>query len=90
MMGTLAGKLARKQIPTPPDRYRADVEGQIENVDGRMKITEIRVTYRLKVPRERADEAMALMPDYINDCPAAMSVTPCIRLEHSLEIEEMD
>jgi hypothetical protein len=33
MMGTLARFLAEKQIATPEDRYWADVEGDIENVD---------------------------------------------------------
>ncbi len=37
MMGTLAGVLAAKKIPTPEDRYWADVEGDIENVNGVLK-----------------------------------------------------
>ena len=39
-MGTLATALAKKQIRTPEDRYWADVEGDIENVNNILKITE--------------------------------------------------
>ena len=89
MMGTLASGLARKGIPTPPNRYRADVEGDIEDVEGVLRITEVRVRYTLKVPAGKVDEARALFPDYIRGCPAAMSVIPCIRIQHELNVEEM-
>lgn len=86
MMGTFASVLATKKIRTHSDRYRADVEGDIENVGGVLKITEIRVHYRLTVkPEEKADARWA-MDNYIERCPGAMSVTGCIRLEHSLEL----
>ena len=35
MTGTLAGALAARKIPTQPDRLTAEVEGFIENVDGK-------------------------------------------------------
>jgi len=47
MMGTLATVLAGKKISTPEDRYWADVEGDIENVNDVLKITQIRVKYYL-------------------------------------------
>lgn len=43
MMGTLATELAGKKISTPEDRYWTDVEGDIENVNGVLKITTVRV-----------------------------------------------
>ena len=49
MMGTLAGFLARKDIPAYGDRYRADVEGDIENIKDIPRITKIRVKYHIKV-----------------------------------------
>jgi organic hydroperoxide reductase OsmC/OhrA len=86
MMGTFASVLATKKIRTHTDRYRADVEGDIENVGGVLKITEIRVHYVLKLnPEEKADARWA-MDNYLEKCPGAMSVTGCIRLEHSLEL----
>jgi organic hydroperoxide reductase OsmC/OhrA len=90
MMGTLAGVLAGKKIATPEDRYRAEVEGDIENVNGVLKITCLRVAYHLKVPRGKAGEAEEAMKSYLTRCPAAQSVIGCIRIEDKLIIEETE
>lgn len=87
-MGTLAGGLAGKRIPTPEDRYRADVEGDIEDVNGILRITRIRVQYHLKVPKEKTAEARGAFSTYLARCPAAQSVIGCIRIEDQLIIEE--
>jgi hypothetical protein len=89
MMGTLATVLAGKKIPTPEDRYRADVEGNIENVNGVLKITRIRVTYHLKALPEKAAEAREAFSIYLVRCPAAQSVKDCIDLQDKLIIEEL-
>jgi organic hydroperoxide reductase OsmC/OhrA len=89
MMGTLAAVLAGKKIPTPGDLYRADVTGDIENVAGVLKITRIGVTYHLKIPLEKAEEAREAFSTYIKRCPAAQSVIGCIRIEDDLVIEEI-
>ncbi len=78
MMGTLATVLAGKKIPTPEDRYWADVEGDIENVNNVLKITQIRVMYHLKVPQGKIEEAKVAFSSYLISCPAAQSVTPVI------------
>jgi hypothetical protein len=88
MMGTLATLLAGKKIPTPEDRYWADVEGNIENVNGVLKITRIGVTYHLKIPADKAAEAQEAFSSYITRCPAAQSVIGCIKLDDKLQIEE--
>ena len=86
MMGTFASVLATKKIRTHTDRFRAKVEGDIENVEGVLKITEIRVGYVLKTNPSEEDDARWAMENYIEKCPAAMSVTGCIRLNHNLEL----
>jgi organic hydroperoxide reductase OsmC/OhrA len=88
MMGTLATLLAGKKIPTPEDRYWADVTGDIENVEGILKITRIGVTYHLKTQGEKVQEAREVFSSYIKRCPAAQSVIGCIRIEDHLIIEE--
>jgi organic hydroperoxide reductase OsmC/OhrA len=88
MMGTLAGGLAGKRIPTPEDRYWAEVEGDIEDVNGILKITRIGVQYHLKIPKEKAAEAREAFSTYLVRCPAAQSVIGCIRIEDHLIIEE--
>ena len=88
MMGTLATLLAKKDIPTPEDRYSAHVEGDIEDVNGVLKITRIKVTYNLKIPPEKKDDGRQAFEQYLPFCPAAQSVIGSIHIEHDLRIEE--
>ena len=88
MMGTLATMLAKKQIRTPEDRYWADVEGDIENVNNVLKITEIRVKYHLIVPQGMAGGAKEAFSSYLTSCPAAQSVIGCIRIKDDITIVE--
>ena len=88
MMGTLAAALAKRHIPTPEDRYWADVEGDIENVNNVLKITQIRVKYHLKVDAQKVMEAREAFSSYITSCPAAQSVIGCIHIKDELIPEE--
>jgi hypothetical protein len=89
MMGTLATLLAGRKIPTFADRYRADVEGDIEDQDGVLRIARIRVKYTLAVPPGKTEEAREALATYVTKCPAAMSVRGCIDLIDSAEITEL-
>jgi uncharacterized OsmC-like protein len=89
MMGTFAASLAKCRIATPSDRYRADVTGDIEAVDGVLKIVRIKVHYTLKLSPDKRDEAQAVFGTYIKGCPAAQSVIGCIDIEHSLEMGDI-
>jgi organic hydroperoxide reductase OsmC/OhrA len=89
MMGTLAAALSEKKIPTPEDRYWADVEGDIKDVNGVLRITDIRVKYRLEVPAGKSGEAREAFSSYLVKCPAAQSVIGCIKINDELFIEEM-
>jgi hypothetical protein len=88
MTGTLARFLAERQIPTPEDRYRAEVEGDIENVNNVLKITQIRVKFYLKVLQGKAQEARGAFSSYLTSCPAAQSVIGCINIKDDLTVEE--
>jgi organic hydroperoxide reductase OsmC/OhrA len=88
MMGTLARFLAEKKIPTPEELYWADVEGDIENVNNVLKITQIRVKYHLKVPRAKTVEVKEAFSSYLTSCPAAQSVIGCINIKDDMAIEE--
>ena len=66
----------------------ADVEGDIEDVDGVLKITTIRLHYRLGIPsgtREKVDRALE---SYADKCPAYQSVKNCIDCSWDIEVEE--
>jgi hypothetical protein len=90
MMGTLATALASRKIPTHTDRYKAQVEGDIEDQDGVLRIARVRVDYELKVPVGKTGEAQEVFAVYLKGCPAAMSVTGCIDIIDSLEITELE
>ncbi len=89
MMGTLAALLAGKKIRTFEDLYRADVEGDIENVDGILKITTIRVKYHLKVTPDQKEAARDAFASYLTKCPAAQSLIGCIKIHDELDLEEI-
>jgi hypothetical protein len=90
MMGTLATALAGCKIPTHTDRYTARVEGDVEDIDGVLRISRIRVDYELKVPAGKTGEAQEVFAGYLKRCPAAMSVIGCIDITDSLEITELE
>ncbi|MGA2402859.1 MAG: OsmC family protein [Syntrophobacteraceae bacterium] len=89
MMGTLAASLAGKKIRTFEDLYWANVEGDVENVGGVLKITTIRVKYHLKVKADQKEAARQAFASYLSECPAAQSVIGCIKLKDELELEEI-
>ena len=89
MMGTLATALAGKEIATPEEHYRADVEGDIESVSGVLKITRIRVTYHLDVPEEKRPDAQEAFSGYLARCPAAQSVMGCIEINDTLVLHPL-
>jgi hypothetical protein len=72
------------------DRFRADVEGDIEDVDGVLRITRIRVRYTLKAPAGKTADAREAMGTYIVRGPAAMSVRGCIAIEDTLDVSELE
>lgn len=88
-MGTLATVLAGKKIRTFKDQFKAIVTGDIEDVDGVLKITRINVQYLLKVPEEKREGALEALDTYLKLCPGAQSVIGCIDITHELTMEDM-
>jgi uncharacterized OsmC-like protein len=89
MMGTFATMLAKERIATPADRYHAEVTGDIEPVDGVLKIVRINVTFSLKVSEDKRDAARAAFEGYLPHCPAASSVIGAIELNHELNFMDL-
>lgn len=88
MMGTLASVLAKKKIRTFQEKFAATVVGDIEDVEGILKITRIDVRYRLRLPQDQREEALACFERYLPLCPAAQSVIGCIAISHELAMED--
>jgi uncharacterized OsmC-like protein len=66
----------------------AHVEGDIEDVDGVLKITRIRLHYRFRIPPGTRDKIDRLLASYAEKCPAYQSVKGCIECSWDAEIEE--
>jgi uncharacterized OsmC-like protein len=88
MTGTLAGALAARKIPSQPDRLESEVEGYLENVDGKPLITRIKVHYKLRVPKGKRDEALRAIDVHEKGCPASQSVQRGIKIEWDGEVTE--
>lgn len=88
MMGTLAAVLAKKKIRSFQDRYIATVTGDIEDVNGVLKIVRINVHYHLKLPADKRADAEDAFNNYITLCPAAQSVVEAITITHELEMSD--
>ena len=89
MMGTFATVLAKSRIHTWEDRFHADVSGNIEAVDGVLKIVRIKVRYTLKVADDKREAAAAAFEAYMTRCPAAMSVIDAIDISHDVTYESL-
>jgi organic hydroperoxide reductase OsmC/OhrA len=90
MMGTLAAVLAGKKIKTFKDRFEAVVTGDIEDVNGVLKITRINVCYWLKLPKDKRAGAKEALATYLTLCPGAQSVIGCIDINHELTMEDLN
>ena len=66
----------------------ATVTGDIENVNGVLKIVRINVHYNLKLPANMRTDAEEAFNNYITLCPAAQSVIEAIKITHELEMTD--
>ena len=66
----------------------AAVEGDIEDVEGVLKISKIRLKYSFRVPsglREKAERALSV---YAEMCPAYQTVKGCVEVSWTAEMKE--
>ena len=66
----------------------ANVEGDIESVEGVLRITRIRVHYKIRIPQGKREAAGRAVSTHPQKCPAHNSVQGCIAIEISAEITE--
>lgn len=72
------------------ENLRADVEGDIEDVDGVLRITRIRVHYRVRIPSGKREEVERALEVYADKCPAYQSVKGCIDVSWDADLTETD
>ena len=66
----------------------AEVEGDVEDVDGVLRITRIRIIYRFRVPQGGKTAAERALSSYADHCPAYQSVKDCIDVSWKAQIFE--
>lgn len=89
MLGTLNGALEVREVRLDPDAVEAEAEGINEVVDGIPMLREIRMRYRLRVPREMRERVDRALAKHQEKCPTARSLTGAVAVSWSAEIEEV-
>jgi uncharacterized OsmC-like protein len=90
LTGTLSGALEARQIPTFPDKLKANVEGFIEAPEGVLKITRIRCHFEVKVPQGKKEAAERALNTFERGCPVAQTLKGCVEFEYHWDIEEYE
>ncbi len=88
MTGTVAGALEARGVSANPDKLQVEAEGRIEEVDGKMILTGIKLHYRLKVPADKRATIERALEHHEGLCAASESVRRGIRVEWESEIVE--
>lgn len=88
MLGTLNGALEVRGITLSPDDIAATAHGVNELVDGIVRLTEIRVAYRLRVPAGSRDVVDRALSRHQEKCPTAVSLAAAVRISWTADIEE--
>ena len=88
MTGTVAGALEARGVRTDSEKLQVEAEGRIEDVDGKMILTAIKLRYRLKVPADKRAAVERALEHHEGLCAASESVRRGITVEWESEIQE--
>ena len=88
MTGTVAGALEARGIRADPEKLQVEAEGRIEDVDGKMILTGIKLRYRLRVPKDKRASVERALEHHEALCAASESVRRGITVEWESEIQE--
>jgi uncharacterized OsmC-like protein len=88
MAGTASGALEARGVSSSPEKLQVEAEGKIEDVDGKMILTGIKLRYRLKVPSDKRAAAERALQHHEGFCAASESVKRGITVEWESEIVE--
>jgi uncharacterized OsmC-like protein len=88
MAGTLAGALEGRGLRSDPEKMEAIAEGRLEEIDGKLLLTHVTVTYKLKVPTGKREAAERALQHHESRCPVSESVKRGITVEFKSEIIE--
>src|SRR3984885_4265917 len=88
MTGTVAGALEARGVSASPDNLQVEAEGRIEDIDGKMILTGIKLHYRVKVPKDKRATVERALEHHEGLCAASESVRRGITVQWESEIVE--
>lgn len=88
MAGTIAGALEGRGLRADPEKLEVHAEGLMEEIDGKLLLTHVEITYKIKVPKDRRDAAERALEFHEGRCPVSESVKRGITVGWKSEIEE--
>ena len=88
MLGTLNGALEVRGISLPPHAIEASAEWHNELVDGIVRLTQIDITYHLRIPAGSRETVERALGRHQEKCPTAASLAAAVRIAWKAEIEE--
>ena len=88
MTGTVAGALEARGVQAGPENLQVEAEGKIEDVDGKMILTGIKLRYRLKVPKDKRASVERALEHHEGLCAVSESIRRGITVEWESEIQE--
>ncbi len=88
MLGTLAGALEARQIPTDDGRLTAEARGEVESEDGVLVIKRIHVSHKLRAPQSARETVERVHGVYAQKCPVYRSLCKGIQITSSYELVE--
>jgi uncharacterized OsmC-like protein len=89
MLGTLVGALEVRQVKLRPEDVRATVEGVHMVRDGLPVLTDVRVSYRLRIPAGTRETVYRALARHQEKCPTAASLKGAVSVSWTAEIEEV-
>jgi uncharacterized OsmC-like protein len=88
MTGTVASALEARGISAASDKLQVEAEGKIEEVDGKMILTQVSLRYRLKIPQGKRVSVEKALEHHDSFCAVSESIRRGIVVEWTGEIEE--
>lgn len=88
MTGTIAGALEGRGLRADPEKLEAHAEGRMEEIDGKLLLTHVTVTYKIKVPKDQRAAAERALEHHEGRCPVSESVKRGITVDWKSEIVE--
>lgn len=90
MFGTLRGALDVRHVKVGEGGLEAEVEGVNEMRDGLLVLTEVRLHYRLRVPKGTREAVDRALERHQSKCPTASTLAGSVKVSWTADIEEID